>query len=108
MTMRTPVECGAALLRRERGGDITAAARDHGLAAVAHAAQLWFAIGPTEVQREAALRALRVHSLSAGDAFQLAAVLEWAEGRAGGRVLVTLDRELGEAARLEGFTILPA
>jgi prevent-host-death family protein len=63
---------------------------------------------PPRPEGEAALRALRVHSLSAGDAFQLAAALEWAEGRAGGRVLVTLDRELGEAARLEGFTILPA
>jgi predicted nucleic acid-binding protein len=104
----TPVECCSALVRRERGGDITAAARDNALAALAHGVRVWFAIGPTEALREAAWRVVRVHGLSGGDAFQLAAALDWADARAGGRGFVTLDRELGEAARLEGFTVLPA
>ncbi|HTT67971.1 MAG TPA: type II toxin-antitoxin system VapC family toxin [Gemmatimonadales bacterium] len=103
----TLVECTSALVRRERGGSITASARDSGLAALSASASLWLAVGPTAALREAALRAVRVHGLSAGDAFQLAAALEWAEGRSAGRVLVSLDGEVRSAAGNEGFTVLP-
>jgi predicted nucleic acid-binding protein len=104
----TIVECTSALVRRERGGGITAVARDNGLAALADVSQLWFALGPTEALREAAVRAVRVHGLAGGDAFQLAAALDWAEGRPAGRAFVSLDDELRTAAVLEGFTVLPA
>jgi hypothetical protein len=40
------------------------------------------------------------------DALQLAAALVAAEGKATALPLVTLDRRLGEAARLEGFSVL--
>ena len=104
----TLVECTSALVRRERGGSITAAARDDGLGALADISQRWFALGPTEALREAAVRAVRVHGLAGGDAFQLAAALDWAEGRPAGRALVSLDNELRAAAVLEGFAVLPA
>ena len=103
----TPLECTAALVRRERGAAITADARDYGLAALAKLSELWFVIGPDAALREAAVRAVRLHGLTAGDALQLAAALEWAGGRPAGHPLVTLDRELRAAARLEGFTLLP-
>jgi predicted nucleic acid-binding protein len=104
----TLVECTSALVRRERGGSITAVARDRGLVALAEVSQLWFALGPTEALRDAAVRAVRVHGLAGGDAFQLAAALDWAEGRPAGRTFVSLDEELRAAAVLEGFTVLPA
>jgi predicted nucleic acid-binding protein len=103
----TPVECTSALVRRERGGSITASARDSGLAALSASASLWLAVGPTAALRDAAVRAVRVHGLSAGDALQLAAALDWAEGRPAGRVLVSLDGEVRSAASAEGFAVLP-
>ena len=104
----TLVDCTSALVRRERGGSITADARDKGFVALGDVSQLWFALGPTEALREAAVRAVRVHGLAGGDAFQLAAALDWAEGRPAGRTFVSLDNELRAAAVLEGFTVLPA
>lgn len=52
-------------------------------------------------------RLLRLHSLRAFDALQLAAALHWAEGHPHGRTLYTLDRRLAVAAQREGF-ILPS
>jgi predicted nucleic acid-binding protein len=48
-----------------------------------------------------------MHAIGAADAFQLAAATVWADGLPRGSVLVTLDKRLAEAARLEGFTVLP-
>jgi predicted nucleic acid-binding protein len=54
------------------------------------------------------MRLLRIHSLRAADAIQLAAALEWSGSLPdSSATLVTLDRRLAEAADLEGFTILP-
>jgi predicted nucleic acid-binding protein len=46
-----------------------------------------------------------VHPLSAADALQLAAALEWCEGKPQGNVFLTFDRRLREAAGLAGFTL---
>lgn len=54
-----------------------------------------------------ARRLLRLHTLRAADALQLAAALEWAGGRAMGRCLHTLDAQLARAAAREGFDVLP-
>jgi hypothetical protein len=45
--------------------------------------------------------------LRAADAMQLGAALEWAEGRPTGRLLMTLDAQLGRAAAREGFRVIP-
>ena len=50
---------------------------------------------------------VKVHDLRAGDAFQLAAALVWAEDAPLGRTLVSLDQRLREAAQREGFAVLP-
>ena len=64
----------------------------------------------TDVERTKALarRLLRVHTLRAADALQLAAALAWADGHPEGLVLHTFDRRLGEAAEREGFRVIPA
>ena len=104
----TPVECTSALTRRQRGGEIDEAARDYGLAALESLSERWNVIGPDAALRAAAVRAVRVHGLSAGDAFQLAAAIEWTGGLPSGEEFVTVDRELRAAASLEGFTVLPS
>lgn len=103
----TPVELTSALVRRARGGKITANARDDGLVRLARLAGLWRLIWPDDVLRESAVRAVRLHALAAGDALQLAAAMAWA-GRPTGQAFMTLDHELAVAALVEGFTVLPA
>jgi hypothetical protein len=46
-------------------------------------------------------------SLRAADALQLAAALIWCEEQPAGEVFVCLDDRLREAARREGFTLVP-
>jgi hypothetical protein len=68
---------------------------------------LWVEVEPAAALRERAVRLLSSHNLRAADALQLAAALVWAEERPAGRVFVCLDARLREAARLDGFTVLP-
>jgi len=52
-------------------------------------------------------RLLLSHPLSAADALQLAAALTWAGKQPREHAFVCLDRRLHDAARKEGFLILP-
>lgn len=54
-----------------------------------------------------AMRLLSVHALRSADALQLGAALLVADDDAHGLELVTLDARLTEAARREGFRVLP-
>jgi predicted nucleic acid-binding protein len=56
--------------------------------------------------REAAIRFLRVHALSAANALQLAVAFVAAERRPRQLELVTLDDRLAAAARKEGFVVV--
>jgi len=49
----------------------------------------------------------RPYRLRAADAFQLAAALAWCEGHPRGERFLSLDDRLRDAARREGFTVLP-
>lgn len=60
-----------------------------------------------ETVKAQACRLLRIHTLRAADAMQLGAALEWAGGRAMGRLLHTLDVHLARAAVREGFRVIP-
>jgi hypothetical protein len=60
----------------------------------------------TEVLPRTAERLLAVHPLTAGDAFQLAA-LRWCQRETKIMFFVTLDDRLRAAAHKEGFTVLP-
>ena len=100
----TPVECVSAIsrLRREGGLDLADCERAERLLRELEAT--WYEVQATRGVRRLAVRALRVHSLSAADALQLAAALEWA-GTPSGDEVITFDSRLAGAARLEGFTV---
>jgi len=52
-------------------------------------------------------RLLEIHPLNAADALQLAFALAWCQERPQGRAFICLDGKLREAARREGFRLLP-
>ena len=65
----------------------------------------WISIRPSAGIAAEACALLEAHPLSAADALQLAAALEWCEGKPNGKVFLTFDRRLREAAGLAGFTL---
>ena len=103
----TRTECLSALERGLRAGKLDVSGLSQARVALRLLATGWDEILPAESIRGTAERSLGIHSLSAADAFQLAAALDWCSLSPLGREFVTLDRQLGEAARREGFTVLP-
>lgn len=101
----SPIECASAIARLHRegvlAGESERAAR--GLLDILRGA--WFEIKPSETVRDQALRLLRLHTLRAADALQLAAALEWA-GTPPVGVFLTFDDRLRDAALREGFQVL--
>ena len=101
-------ECLTGLHRRARAGALTveelAAARQR-LALFERASAT---VLPAESVRSRADRLLGLHPLRAADAFQLAAALVASEENPEDLPFVTLDERLVEAARKEGFEVLPA
>lgn len=102
----THVECASAIARSRRAGRIQATDEAAASDVLADLAMGWYEIEAGPAVRAHALRLLRVHALRAADALQLAAATVWAGFPAVGEI-VTLDHRLAEAARLEGFTVLP-
>lgn len=102
----TSVECASAAARLRREERLTVQEEQRVLEAAASLRAAWVEVLPSEEVRDRAERLLRVHSLKAADALQLAAARVWA-GTPSGAELVTLDERLALAARLEGFRVLP-
>lgn len=65
-------------------------------------------VEPAPQVQTTAIRMLRVHSLRAADALQLAAALVWTEYDPLNTRFVCLDKRLREAAEREGFHVMPA
>ena len=103
----TPVECAAALYRSHREESIGQAALDAALVRLHAFTEDADTVAPSEFVRRRASELASTYSLRAAGAFQLAAALAWSEGRPRGERLLSLDDRLGEAARREGFTVLP-
>ncbi len=103
----TRVECISALARRRREGALSIDAELKGRAILSVLSDEWSEVQPGEFVRQRAERLLMLHSLRAGDAFQLAAALIWAEEAPKGLEVVCLDQNLREAALREGFAVLP-
>jgi predicted nucleic acid-binding protein len=103
----TPIECISALARRKREGKFPAEAERDSRKILSQLAAEWSEVLPTPLVRQRAERLIGIHPLRAADAFQLGAALIWAEENPPGLAFVCLDRNLREAARKEGFTILP-
>lgn len=102
----SPVECQSALHRRRREGALAAPELAESLTRLGHLAEDVDVVAPTNALRDAAGRALAAHPLRAADALQLAAALVWS-GPATGEAFVCLDDRLRDAARREGFEVLP-
>jgi uncharacterized protein len=104
----TPVEMASALARRRREDRAPTGEHEKTRARARVLARGWDCIAANAKVRDLAKRLLRVHPLRAGDALQLAAALIWVENSPSGREFVCLDQRLSEAARLEGFEVVPA
>jgi uncharacterized protein len=102
------IECLSALARSLRESRITPADHDAGRKAVEAFRDGAFEILAGEAVRARAGRLLGRHPLRAADALHLAAALTWCLERPSGSEFVCLDQRLRQAARAEGFDVLPA
>lgn len=102
------VECRSAMARRQREGVFSVTEVSLLIDALGTLSAAWSEVQPTEAVRLRAERLLAVHPLRAADSLQLAAALVWADGAPRGLEFVCLDENLREAARAEGFAVLPA
>ena len=99
----TSVECYSAICRIERQ---TKMSNDEFLRVtnrLSDLSSIWHEVQPTVGIRESALRLLRVHTLRAADALQLAAALSACGQRPESCEFVTTDAKLIAAANREGF-----
>jgi predicted nucleic acid-binding protein len=101
----TPVEIISGLTRLVRMGQ----ASDNEFLAGKKLAQIiamtWIPIQPSLKIAAQASSLLELHPLRAAVALQLAAALEWCEGKPKGKVFLSFDQRLREAAALAGFTL---
>ena len=104
----TQVECWSAFARLVREGEITSAEAEDARRVLSSLAEEMTEVALDEEARSAAGRLLRMHPLRASDSLQLASAILWARGHPDGHVFICLDSRLAEAARLEGFTVLPS
>jgi len=66
-------------------------------------ADSWSVIQPSDALRANAIELVDRYDLRAADSIQLAAALGWCEDAAHGRVFLTADEKLRQAALLAGF-----
>lgn len=101
------IECSSAISRLERNGDFaTTQAAQEALDRLEALRQAWHQVEPSSEVKETARRLLRVHSVRAADALQLAAAMVMSERRPGTLEFVCLDDRLSHAARREGFVCI--
>ncbi len=101
------VECQSAVFRRHREGELPLSALNEALVRLKALVDNADVVAPTDRVRERAGRLLAAHPLRAGDALQLAAALIWCNETPQGDSFVSLDDRLREAARREGFAVMP-
>lgn len=103
----TRIECISAFVRRTREGVLDVSGEERARTGLTKLAGSWREILPTQIVRETAERLLTVHPLRTADALQLSAALIWTTKSPKGHHFVCLDQGLREAARKEGFKLLP-
>lgn len=104
----TPLELLSALWRRRRLGEIEVRAQTSAEGTLLELEAAWSIVADVAQVDRRARRLLAVHPLRAADAAQLAAALLACDERPERLPFVTLDERLAEAARREGFAVLPA
>lgn len=101
----TPVEIASALARLARMKQLDSSDWIKARKLANNLADSWFVIQPSDALRAKAARLVDHYDLRAADSLQLAAALQWCEDMPQGRVLLTADQKLKEAALLSGFDV---
>ena len=102
----TPVEMESAIARLARMGQLGADDRINARKTAKQLADSWLIIQPTALLRARATELVRRYDLKAGDSLQLAAALEWCEEASRGRMFLSADQKLRDAAVHCGFDAL--
>jgi predicted nucleic acid-binding protein len=100
-----PVEIASALARLVRMKQIDLDDWTKARKLAKSLADSWFVIQPSDALRARAAQLVDRYDLRAADSLQLAAALQWCEDVPQGRVFLTADRKLKEAALLTGFDV---
>ena len=98
-----PVEIASALARLVRMRQLSPADWAKARHLAFRLADAWSVIQPTDAVRTKAMQIIEHYDLRAADALQLAAAFEWCQDAPQGRVLLTADDKLLQAATLAGF-----
>ena len=101
----THVEIASALAQLLRQQKITAVEYAYAKQQAEDLANIWRTVAPSARIAFEARVLLEKYPLRAADALQLAAALEWSEGRPKGNLFLSFDQRLREAAGLVGFTL---
>lgn len=99
----TPVEITSALARLVRMKQLDSSDWTKARKLAKRLADSWSVIQPSDALRAKSAQLVDRCDLRAADSFQLAAALEWCEDAPQGRVFLTADQNLREAALLSGF-----
>ncbi|HEV8657786.1 MAG TPA: type II toxin-antitoxin system VapC family toxin [Thermoanaerobaculia bacterium] len=103
----TEVEIASALWRRRRADELTEEAREKAQRQIDLVLANAVTVSDLSAVARRARRLLATHNLRAADAMQLGAALLASEDDPSRLPLVTLDDRLADAARREGFAVLP-
>jgi predicted nucleic acid-binding protein len=103
----TLLECYSSLARRVKEGLFRDSELSRARMTLEGLSEMWTEILPGVRLRQSAERALFLHTLRAADSLQLASALVWARHEPHRHEFVCLDHRLREAARSEGFHVLP-
>jgi len=102
------IECYSAFSRLYREGFLKFQEEEQVRNVLSSLSSVWTEIKPGEDIRDIAMRLLLNHPLRAADSLQLAAAIVWTDKKPREHNFVCFDVRLREAARKEGFTVLPA
>lgn len=99
----TPVEIASALARLLRMKQISSAENVQSQMLAQKLADMWSVIQPSDVLQSSAVQLLTRYELQASDSLQLAAALAWCQNVPLGRVFLSADSRLRQAASACGF-----
>jgi uncharacterized protein len=102
------IECHSAVARLRRDKVLTHSEEDQVRDLLSILANVWTEIEPGGDIRDIASRLMLAHPLRAADSLQLAAALVWSGKTPRGHRFVCLDNRLRDAARKEGFVVMPS
>jgi predicted nucleic acid-binding protein len=105
-TAYTTVEIASAVWRRRHHDELSMAEHEAAERNFADLSATWIEVPVEQDVLNAAISVLSRHTLRAGDALQLGAA-QIVAGQQASLTFVTLDEDLANAARNEGFPVLP-